>query len=338
MRKYLLIAFVGVFTFLSVSCERLFLDYNADTSPVAAFDAFWETLDQRYPYFDLKGVDWNNSYALHRPLVNNHMTGDELWTVMTDMLAELRDGHTNLANNDDFWTVFDDETLYPEPLFDFDLVSQNYLGSSVGYRGALAFGTVGALGYIYYEDLRSYVSGDNIDYIVDYFRDTDGIIIDIRNNMGGQSGYGDTILKRFLQETTLVERIFYKTGPGHNDFSDPVGYSLSPEGPYRYLKPVVMLINSKTFSAGTFFASRMSVLPQVTMIGEPTRGGAGSPRFIDLPNGWLLRYSSSFSLRADGYDIEKGVPVDYAVQMDESDFDGGIDSQLEYAIDFLLTL
>jgi len=49
----------------------------------------------------------------------------------------------------------------------------------------------------------------------------DGIIIDVRNNGGGNLSNSSTLASRFTNEKVLTGYIRHKTGKGHSDFSYP---------------------------------------------------------------------------------------------------------------------
>ena len=65
--------------------------------PRGNFDALWTIIDEHYCFFAEKNVDWDEVYVRYSCKVSDKMTGEELFAVCSDMLNELRDGHTNLA-------------------------------------------------------------------------------------------------------------------------------------------------------------------------------------------------------------------------------------------------
>ena len=79
---------------VSCSTEK---EFTAD--PYANYDALWQILDRNYCYFDLKlpeGTTWRDLYHKHRKDLRPKMTTDSLFLIMTELLAELKDGHVNL--------------------------------------------------------------------------------------------------------------------------------------------------------------------------------------------------------------------------------------------------
>lgn len=65
---------------------------------LGAFDRLWRAMRDNYPFFDLKGVDWDAVYARYRPQVESAHTEDAYFAAVASMLAELNDGHTELSS------------------------------------------------------------------------------------------------------------------------------------------------------------------------------------------------------------------------------------------------
>ncbi len=64
--------------------------------PVLNFEKLWETFHNRYPFFDLRNVDWKKQYDTYRPRVTSLTTDDELFDIFCEMLDPLDDGHVEL--------------------------------------------------------------------------------------------------------------------------------------------------------------------------------------------------------------------------------------------------
>ena len=83
-----------VAVFALTSCHEI-EQWNDD--PKGNFDALWTILDEHYCFFEEKGIDWNAVYEEYSKKVSNNMSDEALFLVCSDMLAELKDGHTNLS-------------------------------------------------------------------------------------------------------------------------------------------------------------------------------------------------------------------------------------------------
>ncbi|MDR0348448.1 MAG: S41 family peptidase [Tannerella sp.] len=305
--------------------------------PKTNLDALWKILDENYCFFEYKEVDWDEIYLKYERLIKDDMSQYELFYLLGDMIKELKDGHTSLYSFFDIARYRDWYEDYP-PNFNAE-VHNLYLGKNCLIAGGLKYCRMSnnQIGYIYYESFTSPVGEHNLDEVLIYFKDCKGLIIDVRENVGGSLTYSDRITSRFLEEKTLTGYIIHKTGKGHNDFSQPYPIEITPSNHERWLRPVVVLTNRQTYSAANDFASNMKILPNVTLMGDQTGGGGGLPYNSELPNGWQVRFSASPILNVDKEYTEHGVQPDIKVELKESDIEKRKDTLIEEAILLLLS-
>ena len=315
------------------SCEQLFLDSQPENTNAENFDILWEVMNERYSLFDYKKIDWDSVRNVYRPLALQAQSDTELYDVFASMLNTLRDGHVNLR------TPFDISRYLPylgEPAnYSFDVLEQNYLGD---YRitGFLLNQEIDGVGYIHYRSFATPILDSELNYVIDRFKDLPGVIIDIRNNEGGDPANGLKIISRIIKERTKLFSYQLKNGPGTNDFSNEKEIFLDPdtENP-SFNGRIVVLTNRAVYSAGSYFSAYTKALPNVPLIGDDTGGGSGVPAGYDLPNGWYFNYSSTIGYTVDGLNFEGGVPVDIRVEMTPEDIAAGRDPILERAIEYV---
>jgi Tricorn protease C1 domain len=65
-------------------------------NPEKNFEELWKTFHNRYPFFELRNVDWKKQYDTYRPKVTRETSGDELFDIFCQMLAPL---HTRTASS-----------------------------------------------------------------------------------------------------------------------------------------------------------------------------------------------------------------------------------------------
>ena len=306
------------------------------------FDMLWRICDEYYCFFDYKDIDWNEVYAKYRTSVYNGMSNDELFDVCANMLAELKDGHVNLSCSIDasrYWKWKED---YPEN-YSERIVHENYLKNDYQLKGGFVYKVLPEnIGYMYYDSFSSEFSDGLLNYILTQFQDCKGVIIDIRNNGGGNLLNVNRIANRFLrEEKVLCGYKIYKTGPGHSEFADTIPDYLTRKGDeyVKFHKDVVVLTNRGVYSAANDFVRAMKVLDNVTIIGDRTGGGGGIPCNFDLPNGWYVRLSTTPMLDINKVHTEYGIdPTEgFKVDMAEDAHITGKDAILDKAIEFLST-
>lgn len=300
------------------------------------FDALWTIIDEHYCFFKYKDVDWKEVGQRYRAGIDPKWTEMQLYDHCADMLDELRDGHTNLISwfnvsyYNKWWSDYPqnfNERLVEEYYFKFD----NRAGGGFKYK-ALEDRKVG---YIRYSTFTVCAGHAFIDWMLYSMKDLDGIIFDVRDNGGGDISNVEKIVSHFIDKKTLAGYIQHKTGPGHNDFSEPYPFYFEPvERHVRWLKPVIVLCNRSTFSAANNFVSVMKSLPNVAVVGARTGGGCGMPFSSEVPCGWSVRFSASPVYDADMELTESGVDPSPGgeVNMDTEDALRGIDSIIEFAI------
>lgn len=309
------------------SCIR---EENFDNSPTGNFEALWKIIDEQYCFLDYKEIDWDSIHTKYAPLITNNMTNKGLLEVLGNMLAELKDGHVNLyasSNTARYWDWYLD---YPRNFN--ESIIEKYLGRDYHIGAGLKYTILeDNIGYIYYEAFTAGIGNGNLDEMLSYLASCNGIIIDVRNNGGGNLTNSTRFAARFTNKKVLTSYMYHKTGKGHSDFSDPVPIYLEPSNSIRWQKKVMVLTNRHSYSATNDFVNAMHILPNVTLVGDKTGGGSGLPFTSELPNGWTVRFSASPMLNANKEQIEFGIDPDVKVDMDSTEEAKGIDTIIETA-------
>lgn len=331
--KFILVSILLSLLFSSCFSED---DYKNDKK--GNFDALWKIMDERYCFFEAKDVDWDEVYARYSPRISEDMTREALFDVMDEMLKELKDGHVNLysAFNVARYSAWYDD--YPRNFY-IDLIEHdNYLGKDYKVASGLRYKVLNDnVGYVYYNSFSAGVGSGNLNEVIKHLLTCDGIIIDVRNNGGGQLTNSERLTEPFVKEKTLVGYMLHKTGKGHNDFSKPYEKTVKPYAGLSYLKKVAVLTNRRTYSAANDFVSAMRYAPNVKIFGDVTGGGGGMPFSSELPNGWSVRFSASPMLDADMNHIEFGVEPDVHCAVTEEDRNNNIDPIIEAAREYIRT-
>ena len=310
-----------------------------DNNPRGNFDALWQILDEHYCFFDEKGIDWDKAHADFAAKIAPSMTQEELFLVCSDMLDLLKDGHVNITTSFNTYYYRGWWSDYQQN-FNLRNIEENYLHFNYRSMNACMFDVMtDNIGYLRISSFSSPIGEGNLDNILNHLAPTKGLIIDVRNNGGGDVTTVETLCRRFIFSHTLMGYICHKTGPRHNEFSEPMAIYFDPakDGRIMWGKPVVILTNRSSYSATNTFVTYMSTLPNVTIIGDRTGGGSGMPYSSELPNGWGLRFSACPMCDAKGVCTEDGIDPTPGFKVDISPDDeaAGRDTILDTAIKFL---
>ncbi len=322
----------------AASCHKI---EEWDDNVQGNFDALWTLVDRHYCFFDDKDIDWDEVYDRYHSRIYTGMSSHMLFEVCAEMINELKDGHVNLSasfNTSYYRNWWSD---YPQN-YDERIIQQNYLGFDYKSLGSVYYSVLRQnIGYIRYPSFSYPVGEAALDAILSQFALCKGIIIDIRDNGGGDMTNVETIVSRFISEKILAGSICHKTGPGHNDFSEPYPYYFEPAetGRVKWIKPVVVLTNRSTFSAANNFVSVMQYLPNVKIVGATTGGGSGMPFSSEIQCGWGVRMSACPVFDAQGLPTENGVnpTLGCEVDLDPVLALAGVDTMLDFAVKTILT-
>ncbi|MGE5175877.1 MAG: S41 family peptidase [Hyphomicrobiales bacterium] len=168
----------------------------------------------------------------------------------------------------------------------------------------------------------------------------DALILDVRENGGGNSSIGDRILACLTDRPIPVApwdtrdyRPTYRAwGRREGRFTAP-GDSMPPNGKLLFTKPVVVLTSPRTFSAAEDFSATFRDMKRGRIIGEPTGGSTGQPLSFPLPGGGGARICTRHCTFADGTEfVGVGILPDVKVAPTLADLRAGRDTVLEAAL------
>jgi carboxyl-terminal processing protease len=123
-----------------------------------------------------------------------------------------------------------------------------------------------------------------------HFRDAPGLIIDVRQNGGGDTAVARPIMGRFIKETKPYARMRRRE---ESHLSTPWTETVDPRGPFTYTAPVAILTTRWSASMAEGFPMGMRGLGRATIIGTPMMrvGAAVFPLRLDR-TGLELQYSA----------------------------------------------
>jgi carboxyl-terminal processing protease len=322
-------------TILSLSsCEKLYFEPEPENNPEALFEDLWSTFNTDYASFGVRGVNWQEVYDTYRPQVTSETSEEELAEIFRQVLRTLDDGHVSLIVPDQ--EIFRSNKIYDEQtgleLFDLGLIKSGYMNNE--YEGGgdnwNTYGWIGDIGYLHILGFRENLLEMND--ILDYFNSARGLVFDLRANGGGDFTYAFTEFGRLTEEERFVFRSRTKTGPGPSDYTEWYNWSLTPSGPY-FDKPIVLLTDRLTISAGERAVMVLKSLPNITHLGDTTNGAFATKLGKELANGWDYSIVSQQLEYRDGVDYEgTGMPPDIVMKNTLDQINQGQDKILEEAL------
>lgn len=326
---------------IAACTDGFFFGPEPADEPRNNFEILWREFDRHYAFFAEKNVDWRAAHDEYVARISASTPAPELYRLTTEMLLRLQDAHVTLVapgigtwSYEGWWR--NAPANYAE-----QVVTSRYLrpGITRGREGHMYHGTtMEGIGYIRIRDFSGAGWVADIDRAVAALYDVPGLIVDVRDNGGGTDLLSDPIAGRFADQKRLAERVRYRNGPAHQQFTPWIDRYVEPAGARRYTKRVVVLTNRRVVSTAESFVLSMRVLPHVTVVGDTTAGGSGNPIARELPNGWSFRLSRWQVVTPTGASYESvGLAPAIPVWITDQHAREGRDTILERAIALLTT-
>ena len=173
---------------------------------------------------------------------------------------------------------------------------------------------------------------------------TKALIIDVRNNGGGDGGQGFYILSHLIEQNTCGAKSKTKQYiPTLKAWEQPdMWMEFAPDvikpiaDKKRYSNPVILLTSSRTYSAAEDLTVAFDVSKRGIKIGQTTGGSTGQPLFFDLTKNGFARICTKKDVYPDGKEfIGVGIKPDIEVEETVLSIQEHKDIVLEKAIEQL---
>ncbi|ULQ54193.1 S41 family peptidase [Flavihumibacter fluvii] len=341
MKNILTILF-GV-AILIASCQKALIGHVAKNTPVTNFEEMWTGYQHWYGMFAVRNVNWDSLYTVYRPMVNDEMTNQQLYEVLGKLITPLNDIHAFLQPTTDGLPRFESSDFFRnnkvQKDFSIDVIRKNYLPSLVSIDTNFHYGILpGNIGYLHFGEFGMPVSfyENQLKKVLDFVKDTKGLIIDIRNHGGGDDQVSRYIAGLFASERKLFMMVRKRNGIAPDDFTPTENWYVDPSAGDRYVKQIVLLTTRWTASAGETYTWAMNTQSNVLHMGDTTAGGFTDVISRELPNSWLYFVGVGDFRNAAGIS-EEGIgvaPKIYSINSSK-DIEAGQDKVLEAAMEKL---
>ena len=181
------------------------------------------------------------------------------------------------------------------------------------------------IGYIYVSEFDK-VTYDQLKKALEDLEDQgmEGLVIDLRNNPGGNLDTVTDMLRLLLPKGTIVST---KDKNGNTE-------EITCDGTHEFTKPLAVLVNQYSASASEIFSGAVQDYGIGKIVGKTTYGKGVVQQLLDLGDGTYLKvtiaeYYTPNGRSINGKGVEPDVEVDYQYDEENPDYDNQLDKALE---------
>lgn len=261
------------------------------------------------------GIDYQEVKTEYLSASTSEMSETAFFNQTKDFLLHFSDPHIWL--NAPFEDMYSIDYLGYTKNINFTTIVHHYLENIQYHTSSIVSGTINdSIAYLCLFDFK----GDNSELyhsIIDGFSDKSGLIIDVRDNNGGNVYNAQSVLNKLADEKKLWHSTQNRTT---NGLDDPYWWYIEPEDE-PFTKKVIVLTGRYTISAGERFVLGANTLSHVINIGDTTANTQGSVMGRELLNGWKYSFTFEKVLDANGASYEGiGISPDIYFQSNILDF------------------
>ncbi len=329
----------GIVLLFTGSCMRSPMENISGGVYTQSFIETWDAADSLYCCFTRKRIDWDQCYSHHMHLSLMALSDTEFRQVLLGLLGELKDHQACIVIDGERYDAYE---AYYQNNFLLSTISTYFVpyGGLTLDPGRFRYSDPsGGMAYLQFQYWSEELfSPERFHAVFDsLFLNEDKLIIDVRMNDGqGEGLLCLEVAGRFSSAPWTGWYTSSRNGPSHDNLTPLQPLSVAPTGNGHFTGQVYLLTGGKCAASTEYFICAMEALPNVTVIGERTRGLAGEAAFVPLSNGWVAGIPSQIMYTADMVPIPgQGISPDIEVLTSSEDLSGGIDPVLDYVFSLM---
>ncbi len=322
------LSLIVTFLFL-LSCE----ERVSPTDKLAVYEELCESIARYSASIESRDINWDSLTHFNRSLISNDLSDKAFFEVIGGLLLNFRDPHVWLISPER--SMYSIDSLNYQQNFDKELVLAQYLEDVEMYNSTIYSSMIsGNIGYLFCADFKGDATTINSIYldVFEKFKNTEGLIIDLRINDGGSVYNVQNLLNKLSKERMPWHTTQNRTS---NGFDKPYTWYLEPDPIVSYRQKVVVLTGRYTISAGERFVLGAKLLDHVTIVGDTTANTQGSVMGREMLNGW--QYTFTFEKVVDINGVNHGgigIPPDKYISPGKT-FIGNRDQAIERALEII---
>ncbi len=329
----------GIVLLLAVACMQSPTESISGGVYTQTFIEAWDAADSLFCCFTMKKINWEQCYSHHMHHSLMALSDTEFRQVLLGLLGELKDHQAFIVIDGERYDAYEGYFQNNFLLSTISRYFEPYGGLTLDpgrFRYSDPSDGMAYLQFPYWSE--EFFSPERFHTVFDsLFLDVDRLIVDVRMNDGQGEGLPCLeVAGRFSSTQWTGWYTSSRNGPSHDNLTPLQPFSVAPTGNGHFTGQVYLLTGGRCAESTEYFVCAMEALPNVTVIGERTRGSAGEAAFIPLSNGWVAGIPAQIVYSSDMAPIlEQGINPDIEVLTSSEDLSGGIDPVLDYVFSLM---
>lgn len=312
--------------------DLIFKTKSADFAELnaAAYNELFNYFPDHYSYADQKNIDWEKEFKQQKDMLINSSSNVEFAITLLSILKKAQDMHLSIEVKG--------QKFYPKRR---EIINPNYVRSnsiskmlddkrfSEGFK--LVGGRIEDVGYISVKgwnfeidnlSLRCWLQPDSTITIGEFFEEMcalDNLIIDVRENTGGNELYAKQFAAYFTNDTLAYEKIVLRNAETGLFDNEQLKYLYPNKESLNYKGNIYVLSGPNVMSSNESFLLMMQQMDNVKIAGMTSYGSTGNPIPYELSNHIKLFIPSWKAYTLEGELIEgKGIKPDIEIYSAEN--------------------
>ncbi len=232
------------------------------------------------------------------------------------------------------------------------------------FANEFEYKTISNFSYVHFPSFEEKEIVSKFSELIPEINQTKGLVIDVRDNVGGLSIVGLNIAKYLVQNDFIVDMpwkskkhigslkawgnsglrlVGFEEVNEYKEYADmdewlymPSDTLNLPTNQLRVSVPITILFNENTASSAENFLIYAMQDQRIQTVGQPSFGSTGQPIYFELPGKAVARICAKRNFNVDGSDfVGVGIEPEHQVELTLFDYISKRDSQLEKAIELL---
>jgi hypothetical protein len=290
-----------------------------------AYDELFTYFPNYYSYSDLKGINWKQEFEKRKSEFLNSNSDIDFAMNLLAVLKQANDPHMYIEVKGDRY--YSGRTRIVTPNYVransiFNPLEDKVIAENFAFRG----GRISDVGYIYINNwnfdinnlkINCWGHNDSIITIRDFlngFNSLEDIIIDVRENTGGNETYAKQFASFFTNKKVAYEKIVVRDSVTNKFEIEQEKYLYPNDNPINFKGNIYVLSGPAVMSSNESFLLMMKQIENVKIAGMKSYGSTANPKPVELSNYIKIFIPSWQAFTLDGILIEgNGIEPDIEI-------------------------